>query len=59
VYFSWKKLKYGFTKKIQDGMFLKKYRDENILNRLGLTCQIHDPNHKTGIATYKVNQNQI
>ena len=40
-------------------MFLKKYRDENILNRLGLTCQIHDPNHKTGIATYKVNQNQI
>jgi hypothetical protein len=32
-------------------MFLKKYRDENILDQLGSTFQIHDPNHKTEITT--------
>jgi hypothetical protein len=32
-------------KKLKTTSFLKKNWDENILNRLKLTCQIYNPNH--------------
>jgi hypothetical protein len=34
-----------WLKKTQDNIFKKKNWDENILNRLELTCQIYNPNH--------------